>query len=148
MDAVEQVLVGVDGSEPATRALRWALDEARCRGARLMVLLVVDPADLSDHEVPRWEPDDLLAESTSRLDAIVESVVDGDARVDIEQRVESGDPRRMLRDWSEDVDLLVVGSRGHGEITGLLVGSVGQYLVTHARCPVTVVRPTSADREP
>lgn len=66
----------------------------------------------------------------------------GDETVDVERRVEvSGDPRENLRELSSDVDLLVVGSRGHGGIQGLVLGSVGQYLVTHAHCPVTIVRP-------
>ncbi|MCW2819293.1 MAG: UspA domain protein, partial [Marmoricola sp.] len=55
------------------------------------------------------------------------------------------DPRQLLLDLSEDAHLLVVGSRGRGPVTGLLLGSVGMALVRHARCPVVVHRPRSGD---
>lgn len=138
---MQRVLVGVDGSEAAKGALRWGLEEARCHGAAITVALVVAPAYLYGTEAPYWvERGDLVEEAKSQLDAIVDEVVAGAADVTVDRRVESGDPRRVLRELSGEADLLVIGSRGHGEIAGLLLGSVGQYLVTHARCPVTVFR--------
>lgn len=145
---MERVIVGVDGSEAAKNALRWAMEEARHRDASLTVVLVVEPAHLHGHRMASFaERGDVLDEAESELDTIVSEVVGDDTELTVERRVESGDPRRTLQELSGETDLLVVGSRGHGELTGLLLGSVGQYLVTHARCPVTVVRPTAAADE-
>jgi len=51
-----------------------------------------------------------------------------------------GQPGRVLSELSEDASLVVVGTRGHGELVGMFVGSVGLHLLTHAHCPVVVVR--------
>lgn len=56
-----------------------------------------------------------------------------------------GHPAEVLVDESKAADLLVVGSRGHGAITGVLIGSVSIHCVTHAHCPVVVVRGAAAD---
>ncbi len=137
---MDGILVGVDGSEAAGQALRWAVEEARCHDAGLTVVLVAEPAYLYGSELPYgMQGTDLHDAAAKELEAIVSGVAAGD--VAMARRVEIGDPRRVLRELSADADLLVVGSRGHGELAGLVLGSVGQYLVTHARCPVTVVRP-------
>lgn len=135
---MERVLVGVDGSEAAERALRWALDEARCHDAALDIVLVAEPVVPSGMPYPTRR-DDAFEDAESELARVVEDVV-GESQVPVESRVAAGDPRQVLGELSSDVDLLVVGSRGHGAVAGLLLGSVSQYLVTHAACPVTVVR--------
>ena len=58
----------------------------------------------------------------------------------VSTRVFEGYPARILLHQAEDADLLVVGSRGHGELSGMLLGSVGLHCVSHATCPVVVVR--------
>jgi nucleotide-binding universal stress UspA family protein len=58
----------------------------------------------------------------------------------IETRVLHGHPSPLLVGASKGADLLVVGSRGHGEFTGMLIGSVSEYCATHAHCPVLVHR--------
>lgn len=136
---MERVLVGVDGSESAEGALRWALDEARRHDATLDIVLVTEPVLPSGMPYPTRR-DDAFEDAEAELARIVEDVVGEESQVPVETRVTSGDPRQVLRELSTDVDLLVVGSRGHGAVAGLLLGSVSQYLVTHAACPVTVVR--------
>ena len=58
----------------------------------------------------------------------------------IEQRVVQGAPAAVLVEQSRDADLLIVGSRGHGGFTELLLGSVSQQCAHHAECPVVIVR--------
>lgn len=152
---MDDILVGVDGSEAAAQALRWAVAEARCHHAGLTVVLVAEPAYLYGGELPYGTTGaDLQEEAATELEAIVDGVMadlagdqppDGEAP--LQRRVETGDPRRVLRDLSAEVDLLVVGARGHSEVAGLLLGSVGQYLATHADCPVTIVRRRHKDTD-
>ena len=63
--------------------------------------------------------------------------------VEVEIRVINGHPAPVLVEASKGADLLVVGSRGHGEFVGMLIGSVSEYCAAHAHCPVLVHRPTS-----
>lgn len=141
---MDDILVGIDGSESAKQALRWALEEARCHGATLTVTTVAPDTRRSGMPYATRRGDVVL-EAESLLNDTVQEVVGERTDADVETRIETGDPREVLRELSRGTDLLVVGSRGHGEIAGLLLGSVGQYLVTHAHCPVTVVRPLQED---
>ena len=59
--------------------------------------------------------------------------------VEVSAVVTEGDPARVLVAAAKDAHLLVVGSLAHGEIVGILLGSVSEYCTTHARCPVVVV---------
>jgi nucleotide-binding universal stress UspA family protein len=59
----------------------------------------------------------------------------------VSTRVIEGYPAQVLVDASAGADLLVVGNRGHGGFTDVLLGSVSTFCVHHARCPVTVIRP-------
>ncbi|MDT7593071.1 MAG: hypothetical protein QOH45_2602, partial [Pseudonocardiales bacterium] len=79
-------------------------------------------------------------ETSSMLDEAIAKAVSAGHGVHLRKHVTQGHPAQVLLDASEGADLLVVGSRGHGGFTGMLLGSVSQYLVTHARCPVVVVR--------
>lgn len=110
---IRSVIVGVDGSDAARDALRWAIGEACCRGARLTAVLIAEPAYLYRGELPYsvdW--DGTLVRARDELAHVVEEVTDDLDDDTIEQRVESGDPRRVLRDLSSGADPLIVGSRG------------------------------------
>lgn len=139
-----KIVVGVDGSPGSKRALDWALAEARQRSATLEVVYAYSlPETLYPYylELREAVPD------TEGLESEAERLVDellAGADVDdvtIERVVEAdGHPARVLVDRAkDDGDLLVVGSRGRGGFTGLLLGSVSQLVAHHSRCPVVVV---------
>lgn len=130
------IVVGVDGSTDSQRALRWAAQEARTRGARLKVVLVWS---YLDQEPAGFDP--AYGEQAARrsLDAAVAALGAESAGVDLEPVLVCDLPARGLLDAARGADLVVVGSRGLGGFTGLLLGSVSQQVTQHAPCPVVVV---------
>jgi nucleotide-binding universal stress UspA family protein len=88
-------------------------------------------------------PDDLKAGAEFILQSAVVDVLGGDPDVEVKPSVVEGHPVPALLNAAKEASLLVVGSRGHGAFTGILLGSVSQHCVTHATCPVTVVRDES-----
>ena len=130
------VVVGVDGSEGSLRALRWAAEEARIRGARLRVLRAWSYADQ-----PEGGFDPAYDEEAARrvLDESIASLGTDSSGLKIERRIVCDLPARALLDAAADADLLVVGSRGLGGFQGLLLGSVSQQVVHHAPCPIVIV---------
>lgn len=147
------VVVGIDGSEGGEVALRFALEEARLRGATLRVVhtfalplseVAPDPFLLEFPSVPGPEleaiAEDLEQGAKSLIDAALERVLAGaDAGVTVERVAIDGSPSASLIAEAEQAELLVVGSRGHGRVRGLLLGSVSQQCVSHAPCPVAIV---------
>lgn len=160
------VVVGVDGSAHSGRALGVAAREARCRSVPLHVVYVYEPVRASDTPVSAvvaasaWttadesagvvrdaqrRTEEQRAAAHRNADARLRQMID-DADVDlgglsVERIATSGHhPAGVLVDVSADADLLVVGSRGVGGFRGVLLGSVGQQCVHHARCDVLVVR--------
>lgn len=135
------VVVGVDGSDPSQQALRWAAAEANLRGSRLRVVTAYRPpwpaeeiaagTDLDAAALARAE--DLVAEMVAQArQAAPDTVVSGLAVC--------GAPVPVLNDAGTNGALIVVGSRGHGGFSGLLLGATGLQLATHAASPVVVVR--------
>ena len=136
------IVVGVDGSHESKRALLWAIDEARLREARVVALRAwMYPALAAGGLIPAT-PDlvDRLAgnEREELADAVAEADTGG---VEVEQVVVEGAAAQALVEAAAGADLLVVGSRGHGGFTGLLLGSVSQQCAHHAPCPVVIVPP-------
>jgi len=141
----QAVVVGVDGSEGSRRALHWALEEAALRKLRVRAIGVVQ-IHLVALSVPGYPYadetyiNDLIENVRQMVASEVEAVRPG---FDVPVAVESvmGSPAEVLVEASADAAMLVVGSRGHGGFTGLLLGSVSQECVSHALVPVLVVRP-------
>lgn len=138
-------VVGVDGSDASYTALRWALSDAQRRGPGTTVHVVsVHPAEYAGGMVDMplaWHDS---AEHQERLRNLVSDVLkqaadEGLGDVEVTRQESVGHTARILLDAAKDADLLVVGTRGHGGFTGLLLGSVAQTCVGHARCPVVVV---------
>ena len=133
----------MDGSDESEEALRWALEEARLRNATVRAVFAWrDPYVLAPgFGLPEdFEFDALRERAVETLDAVVAEVVGTQSDVPVEAVIAEGPAGSVLVEAAGDADLLVVGSRGHGGFVGLLLGSVSQQCVTHAPCPVLVVR--------
>lgn len=138
------ILVGTDGSDGSRAAIRWAAREAERRLADLSVLHAYErvwgTADTPDHalvEVARSHAEEIAADARLAAHAAAPGItIRSDAVI--------GDPRAALLDAAASAALVVVGNRGRGGFTSLLLGSVSQHVATHAPCPATVVRGFSA----
>ncbi|GAA3387457.1 universal stress protein [Streptomyces roseoviridis] len=139
-----RVVVGVDGSDSSYGALRWAARHARLIGATLEVVAAYDvPGAVGRSAPPVSAAFDEEAARRALSDEI-RTVLIPVGEVPVVEHVVRARPAEALIDASAGAELLVVGSRGRGGFTGLLLGSVSQQCVAHASCPVVVVRPEAA----
>lgn len=157
--AASVVVVGVDGSDGAREALRWALAEARLRKAPLRIIHAWTYAFIgaagggygymggfNSSTTIDIESDELQREAEELVDHLIAEVAGDVKDIEVERQVIGGSAAEILVGAVSAGDLLVVGSRGHGGFAGLLLGSVSQQCVHHAPCPVVVVHrpPTSS----
>ncbi|MBY5162776.1 universal stress protein [Salsipaludibacter albus] len=136
---MDRIVVGIDGSPHAARAVRWARDEARAHGAILQVVMAWHWGD-QRHVDPDAPFDPTYDQEAARetLEAFVAQAL-GDDLDGVEAVAVLDLPARALLEQAEDADLVVVGSRGRGGFAGLMLGSVSQQVMTHAPCPTVVV---------
>ncbi|WP_098955921.1 universal stress protein [Pseudonocardia sp. N23] len=135
----DRIVVGVDGSEPSKHALRWALFLARTCGAEIEAVTAWTFPTLAG-ATPNW-PDgwDPAADAATVLhDTVVETLGERPGAPVRETVVEGGAAHALL-DIGAGSRVLVVGSRGHGGFTGLLLGSVSAACTEHATGAVLVV---------
>ena len=140
------IVVGIDHSDGAKAALRFALEEARLRGVKLRAVHAwkfdyLEAPGLM-RTLPPGEYEALHTAAEAALDATFKEVGNAEG-VEVERRVVQGAPAGVLVEESRGADLLVVGSRGLGGFAQLLLGSVSQQCANHAKCPVVIVRPRS-----
>jgi nucleotide-binding universal stress UspA family protein len=175
---VAKIVVGVDASPGALRALTWAADEARLRLATLQVVHAYPAQALaaplyfpSQEGLPGQAvaaggraPEEEMAETLKQraefqeavrrqaedlLEGLLEEVGDAVEGVDVQRSVvEARNAAEALVELSAGCELLVVGSRGRGGFSSLLLGSVSHAAVLHARCPVVVIPAAAEDRKP
>ena len=140
----ELVVVGVDGSAKSVRALRWAARYAAATGARVQALMAWHYPDVAGRAPVGVAPDPVHKQTESReltiLDKAIAEAFSGQPGPGAERRLGYGHPAQVLIAASQEADLLVVGSHGHGAFTGMLLGSGSIHCVTGAFCPVVVVR--------
>lgn len=133
-----RIVVGVDGSASATEALRWAARLAPTLGATIQVVNAWE-YQATDATVPArimdWEQIGRRAVAASVRHVFGDAPPDG-----LVTTLAKGHPTRALLDAGHGATMLVVGSRGLGGLTGLLLGSVSRHVCEHATCPVLVVR--------
>lgn len=133
-----RLVVGVDGSAASIDALQWAARQAKLTGAALEAVIAWQyPMPSSGYLL--GVQDDWQANAKTAIDHAVDHA-DLPAEVSTSRRVIEGHPAQVLSDAATGADLLVVGSRGHGGFTGMLIGSVSAHVCSHAPCPVLVVR--------
>jgi nucleotide-binding universal stress UspA family protein len=138
-----RIVVGIDGSPASLDALTWAAHQAALTTSLLEVVMTWDwPATYgwavplpSDYD-PSESVQKVLAEAVAGLRTTYPDI-------EITPRVEQGHPAPTLVNASKGASLLVIGSRGHGEFVGMLIGSVSEYCATNAHCPVLVHRPVA-----
>jgi nucleotide-binding universal stress UspA family protein len=136
-----RIVAGVDGSASSNAALRWAARQAELTGYRVEAVIAWAYAPAAfPLTTPAPVTYDMGPEAEQQLEGIVSEVRREFPSVEISSVVQEGWAGTELLAAAEDADLLVVGSRGHGAVMGLLLGSVSEYCVTHASCPVVVVR--------
>lgn len=136
-----RIVVGIDPSDHAHRALRWTVEEARLRDAHVEVVHAVPRPDLlALPAVPELPSHDDLVASGERVLAQRLASVDTSG-VTLTSHVQVGGAAALLCAQAQGADLLVVGARGLGGFRGLLLGSVTQQVVAHAPCPVVVLTP-------
>lgn len=153
LDHVESVLprrivVGVDGSASSRRALDWALDEARASGAEIDVVHAWHPSYVAA------QPYALTLEGIDQMERGARTVLDSAlASADthglsgpLEPILVEGSASQRLLETAKGADLVVVGSRGFGGFSGLLLGSVSQQLAHHADCPVVIAAVEDTER--
>ncbi len=140
----DQVVVGVDASERSDRALEYAFAYATRHGATVQAVHAIHQhgTPLPMPPVPgrpRTSPDDRRAARELLADSVAAWTLKYPT-VQVELTVVDSAAAWAIIDASKGAALVVVGSRGHGGFTGLLLGSVSQALLRHADCPVAVVR--------
>jgi len=129
------ILLGYDGSSSSHQALSWAAREARARGVALTLCYTWAPGSAGPPLAGK--PEDLARESAERILATgMRSVFAPEVR----PLLVEGPPARMLCRYSKSADMVVVGSRGLGGLSGLMLGSVSLQVAAYATAPVVVVR--------
>jgi nucleotide-binding universal stress UspA family protein len=137
------VVVGVDGSKLSAQAIEFAFDQAEAIGAKVVAIHAWTTPYLTyaDGESMLQFDDDEVRESSRLL--VAESVagaLEDHPDVEYETRLISGHAARAILLAAKSAELVVVGSRGRGGFSGLLLGSVSQNVLHHAQCAVAIVR--------
>lgn len=147
MSQQDLVIVAVDGGEPSNNAVRWAANTALKRGVPLQLASSYTMPQFlyAEGMVPPQELfDDLQNECLNKIEAARDVAKEVAPDIEIGHTVVEGSPIDMLLDLSKDATMIVMGSRGLGGLSGMVLGSVSAAVVAHASCPVVVVREDNA----
>jgi nucleotide-binding universal stress UspA family protein len=140
------LVVGIDGSPASIKALEWAAKYAHTLDCTIEIITTWEPYIPSGEligsgmalglAIPELDPENIAAESIQKS---IEIVFGASPPSHLIHRTLMGAPERVLVDESENATLLVVGSRGHGKLHDLVLGSVSSTCAAKAKCPVVVV---------
>ena len=145
----KKILVAIDGSDPAKKAVEYAAKSAEKWGADLLLLTVApSPSPViagmcgiaADYDIDYQKT--LMAFHTGVLEKTKSLLKEKHPQLDITTQIKKGHPASKIVDVSEndDVDLIVIGSRGLGGLSGWFLGSVSNYVVNHCKKPILVVK--------
>ncbi|MFC0553693.1 universal stress protein [Planotetraspora thailandica] len=137
----DPIIVGVDGSATGLAAVEWAADDAARRGCPLRLVCVVDRWAYGIVKFPTTAGDPLTMHAERALAEAEEVVRTRRPGVTVSAEIIEGLPAKILRDKAKEATEIVVGSRGLGGFTGILVGSVSTHVAGQAHGPVVVVHP-------
>ena len=157
--STKPIVVGIDGSPYSRAALRWALDEGAHRDCLVHAITIAHAAPIVTAgrpgsaglgvALPTYAPDQKYL---IQLEQTVRDVLGEHDDPRLTAELYQGSPPEALCAASNDAQLLVLGSHGHGRLFEAVVGTVAQYCLKHAGCPVVVIpgklveAPTSQDR--
>lgn len=145
-EGARRVVVGVDGSDNAAQAARWAAREALDLG---LPLTVVHAVHLPSAPAAPYEPEDLVQRAVEQSRKLLESSA-AELRaafpaLTIKTVLSEQSAAHALTALAPETAVMVTGTRGRGGFTGMLVGSVSRKLAAHASCPLVVVRGAEAE---
>lgn len=141
--ATNEIVVAVDGSDAGAAAVAWAANAAAKRSAplKLVTAYTMPQFMYADGMIPPQELyDQLEDEAMEKINDAREIVTGFDENIEVSYYIGEATPIDLLLQLSEDADIVVMGSRGLGGLSGLVLGSVSSAVVSHAACPVVVVR--------
>ena len=141
------IVAAVDGSPASDNAVRWAANAAAKRDVALRLAASYSMPQFlyAEGMVPPQELyDDLLRETMQRIDDARALALEVAPELRIGHAVAEGSPIDMLLEMSREAGMIVMGSRGLGGLSGVMLGSVSGAVVSHAYCPVVVVREDNA----
>lgn len=138
-DQEQRIVVAVDGSAASEAAIAWAAQQASLTGAHIEAVIAWHIPAIAYGAMTYPNEGDLEQASAQTLEETLDKVL-GKDRSNVTTRVIQGPAALALVEVAKGADLLVMGSRGHGAFRGMLLGSVSDYCVARAPCPVVVVR--------
>ena len=130
-----KIVVGIDGSEASSDALRYAHGEAVSSGAELVAVTVWEVPVMAAAYITTEEVDGAM---DPWMEGFIAEVLGEDGAA-VKRAPASGSAAAALLEEAEDADTLIVGTRGHGGLAGVIMGSVSHQLANHTPCPLTVV---------
>lgn len=143
---ITDIAVAVDGSESSAKAIAWAANVASKKKTSVTVVSAYNLPQFMYAEgmVPPQELyEELAAEAQDKVDAAYQAIKSVDSSIEVRGYVEESTAIDLLLKVSHSAEMIVMGSRGRGGLSGLVLGSVSAAVVSHAHCPVVVVRTDS-----
>ena len=136
------IVVGVDDRDLGKEALRFALHEAAIRGTRVRAVHAWSAVPIVPMTGPGVLPpidSEAIHDAAARLLRETVEAVAGERADQVERVVVEGPAGEAILEHAHDAELIVVGTRAHGTLAELILGSVSHHVVKHSRCPVVVV---------